>query len=65
MAASPRLTATLIVRNEAAHLRRCLASILPFTDEIVVVDTGSTDDSREVAASFGARIDTVAWTGDI
>ena len=64
MAASPRLTATLIVRNEAAHLQRCLASVLPFTDEIVVVDTGSTDDSREVAASFGARVDTFAWTGD-
>ena len=60
----PRLSATLIVRNEASRLRRCLASILPFTDELVVVDTGSTDDSREVAASFGARVATFPWTGD-
>lgn len=59
-----RLSATLIVRNEADHLRRCLASIRPFTDEIIVVDTGSSDDSRTVASSFGARVFDRAWTGD-
>ncbi|MGE0448801.1 MAG: glycosyltransferase [Vicinamibacterales bacterium] len=60
----PGLSATLIVRNEAAHLRRCLASIQPFTDEIIVVDTGSSDDSAAVASSFGARVFALPWRGD-
>ena len=59
-----RLSATLIVRNEAAHLRRCLASIRTFTDEIIVVDTGSTDNSPAVAAEFGARLFALDWQGD-
>jgi tetratricopeptide (TPR) repeat protein len=59
-----RVTATLIVRDEAAHLRRCLASIAPLIDEIVVVDTGSSDDSLRVASDFGARVDVLPWSGD-
>jgi tetratricopeptide (TPR) repeat protein len=63
--ASPvRISATLIVRTEAAHLRRCLGSILPFTTEIIVVDTGSEDDSAAIAASFGARVFAFDWQGD-
>lgn len=58
------LSATLIVRNEAAHLQRCLASIQPITDELIVVDTGSTDDSRQVAAAFGARVFEFPWRDD-
>lgn len=60
----PLLAAAIIVRNEADHLRRCLASIRELCDEIVVVDTGSTDTSVEVAESFGAVVLHRAWDDD-
>lgn len=58
------LSASLIVRDEAEALRKCLASIRELVDEIVVVDTGSTDDSREAALSFGARVEDFPWNGN-
>ena len=63
-AARPLLSAAIIVRNEAGFLRSCLTSISPICDEIVVVDTGSSDDSREVAAQFGAVRDDRPWGDD-
>ncbi|MBI2302627.1 MAG: glycosyltransferase, partial [Armatimonadetes bacterium] len=39
----PRLSLCMIVRNEEAHLSRCLDSVRDLVDDIVVVDTGSTD----------------------
>ena len=50
------LTACLMVKNEEAMLSRCLASIKNHVDEIVVVDTGSTDRTVEIAESYGAKI---------
>jgi glycosyltransferase involved in cell wall biosynthesis len=58
------LTASMIVRDEAAHLAACLESIRPVVDEIVVVDTGSVDNSREIARAFGARVFDWAWRDD-
>jgi len=55
------LSAALIVRDEAEQLAGCLASIESLVDEMVVVDTGSVDDTREVARRFGARLDEFAW----
>ena len=63
-AARPLLSASLIVRNEERVLDACLSSIAPVVDEIVIVDTGSTDRSREIAASHGARLIDFPWTGD-
>lgn len=54
----------MIVRNEADHLRRCLASVRPLCDQIVVVDTGSSDDSASVAAGFGASVLHRPWDAD-
>src|SRR5271154_2224837 len=43
------------IKNEAANLPRCLTSVL-WADEIFVVDSHSTDDSRGIAESFGAKV---------
>lgn len=59
----PQITAALIVKNEAANLPRCLTA-LSHLDDIVVVDTGSEDESLSVARSLGARITTFPWTND-
>ena len=59
-----RLGAALITRDVADHLDRCLTSIRDLVDEIVVVDTGSVDDTVAVARRHGARIDVVPWQDD-
>jgi tetratricopeptide (TPR) repeat protein len=58
------LTAALIVRDEESHLPACLASIRDMVDEIVIVDTGSSDASVAIARSFGARVHFQPWNGD-
>lgn len=58
------LSACLIVKNESKHLKRCLESIKGIVDEIVVVDTGSTDDTVEIAKSYGATIGHFEWCDD-
>jgi tetratricopeptide (TPR) repeat protein len=60
----PTLSVCLIVKNEEAHLARCLASVRALADEIVVVDTGSTDRTVDVARSFGARLFDLVWPDD-
>jgi tetratricopeptide (TPR) repeat protein len=59
-----RLSVCMIVRNEATDLDRCLRSVRGLADEIVVVDTGSTDSTIDVARAHGARIARAAWHGD-
>ncbi|MHB8926769.1 MAG: glycosyltransferase [Bacillota bacterium] len=59
----PRLTLCLIARDEEDLLARCLTSVRGVADEIVFVDTGSTDRTLEIARSFGAQVFTFPWTG--
>ena len=59
-----KLSVCLIVRNEASNLPRCLDSIRGLADEIVVVDTGSTDDTVAIAQRHGARVSTLVWQDD-
>lgn len=57
----PTLSAVLIVKNEAKHIQDCIASVKPVCDEIVVVDTGSTDGTVSIAQRLGARVGTFEW----
>ena len=54
----------LIVRDEEQDLPRCLDSIKMVADEIIVVDTGSRDRTRDIAAVFGARVFNFEWCDD-
>jgi glycosyltransferase involved in cell wall biosynthesis len=52
----PALTAILIAYNEELDLPRCLASLKGVADEIILVDSGSSDDTCEIARKFGAKV---------
>lgn len=54
----------MIVKNEEAVLERCLESVSDLVDEIVVVDTGSTDRTREIAEWFTGRVYDFQWIDD-
>jgi glycosyltransferase involved in cell wall biosynthesis len=56
------LSVVLVTQNAAAPLPDCLASV-PFADEIVVIDSGSTDGTAETAARYGARVLQKEWMG--
>jgi glycosyltransferase involved in cell wall biosynthesis len=55
---------TMIVRDEAGHLPRCLDSVAGLFDELVIVDTGSTDRTREIARDLGAKVFGFEWCDD-
>jgi hypothetical protein len=59
-----RVSAALIVRDEAAMIGGCLESLRGLVDEIVVVDTGSLDATPDIVSSSGARLLHYAWNGD-
>ena len=56
------LSVVLITHNAAAQLADCLASVA-FADEVVVVDSGSSDGTAELAARYGARVVAKEWLG--
>lgn len=60
----PLLSAALIVKDEETVLERCLESLRPVADEIVVVDTGSTDRTPEIARATGAVLVRSPWRDD-
>lgn len=60
----PTISLSMIVKNEEKYLRGCLESVKNYVDEIIIVDTGSTDKSIEIAEEFGAKIFHFNWTGN-
>ena len=60
----PTISLVLIVKNEEKTLPKCLDSFKDIVQEMIVVDTGSTDRTVEVAKSFGARVEYYQWTND-
>src|SRR5262245_26176839 len=64
MSYAPTVSAALIVKNEEHFLPGCLASLERCVDEVVVVDTGSSDASVDIATSAGARLFHHKWEND-
>lgn len=58
------LSLCMIVRNEEKTLPRCLASLKPVVDEMIIVDTGSDDRTAAIAEAFGARLGKFPWNGN-
>ncbi len=59
-----RLSFYAIVKNEQQNLPRCLESVRPYVDELVIVDTGSEDETIAIARDYGAEIRHFAWCDD-
>lgn len=60
----PLIAAVLIVKNEAANLKACLDTVADWVDEIVIMDSGSTDQTAAIAAEYGANYHNhVDWPG--
>jgi len=58
------LSLSMIVRDEAERIDDCLHSVKGFVDEMVLLDTGSTDNTVELAEAAGARVHRMDWPGD-
>src|SRR5262249_7777439 len=61
LVACPRKSLTMIVKNEEKNLPDCLASVRDLFNELIVLDTGSTDRTREIAAQMGAKVFEFPW----
>lgn len=59
-----RISACMMVRNEEKNLERCLKSVKSIVDEIIVVDTGSTDRTMDIARAYGAKVYEHPWEND-
>lgn len=59
-----RISCAMIVKNESRCLERCLQSVKEMVDEIVVLDTGSTDQTVQIAESLGAKVYHFQWCND-
>lgn len=64
MRGKPFLSLCMIVKNEEKNLPRCLDSVKDVVDEMIVVDTGSTDRTKEIALSYGAQVFDFEWIDD-
>ncbi|HEU5022487.1 MAG TPA: glycosyltransferase family 2 protein [Bryobacteraceae bacterium] len=58
-----KISATIVTLNEERNIARAMASLKPCVDETVVVDSGSSDQTREIAARMGARVVREEWRG--
>ena len=58
-----RISTVIIAQDEAERLERCVRACLPFSDEVLVVDGGSTDGTRELAERLGCRVIANDWPG--
>ncbi len=63
MSESLPLSGVVITRNEADRIVRCLSSLTPVCREVIVLDSGSSDDTVAIARGLGARVERQDWLG--
>ena len=61
---SSRLSVCTLTRDEESSLERALGSVAKVADEVIVADTGSTDQTVEIAQAIGAKVVQVVWDDD-
>ena len=59
-----KINLVMIVKNEERYLERCLKKAVSLVDDIVIADTGSEDDTKEIARSMGAKVWDYRWNDD-
>lgn len=57
------ISALIIAKNEASHIERCIASLIGVADEILLLDTGSEDETVALGEKAGASVHRTAWQG--
>ena len=60
----PTISLCMIVKNEEIHIARCLESIAELVEEIIVIDTGSTDRTAEIASTYTSNVYSYPWKDD-
>lgn len=60
----PTISLCMIVKNEEMHLARCLDSISELVDEIIIVDTGSEDRTKDIAYEYTSKVYSYPWKDD-
>ena len=60
-----QLSVVIITRNEESNIERCIGSVLGIADEVIVLDSGSEDKTRELAEALGAKVYQRTFTGHI
>src|SRR3989338_7182709 len=61
---NPTISLCMMAKNEEKLLEQCLNSVKSIADEIIIVDTGSTDRTKEIAKKFNAKIYDFRWVDD-
>ena len=60
----PTISLCMIVKNEEIHIARCLDSVADLVDEIIIVDTGSTDRTVDIVSKYTSKIYFYPWKDD-
>ena len=60
----PTISLCMIVKNEENHLEKCFSSVQGLVDEIIVVDTGSTDNTKQIISQFTDKVYNFTWNDD-
>ena len=58
-----KISAVIITKNEGRNIRRCLESLQGVADEVLIYDSGSTDDTRTIASEYDVQVELVLWEG--
>lgn len=63
MTTSPQLSVIIICKNESRHIEKCLRSVADWVNEIVIIDSGSTDNTLDICRAYTSKIYSMDWPG--